>query len=239
MKKGISCTILLFVLMGFSATGQIPTNGLVGDWPFNGNAYDESGNGLNGSVTGATLTTDRFGNANSAYYFDGTGKYIQVPDNALLRPSYITISLWVKSSNIVPHNQNILSKQNLADGSGEQYAINIDVNSTYNYPHFAIKRNSNGCQSGIGWSTSDNPNTVSSINNWHHIVGIYNGDTIKVYHDNALSSFRLVSGPIDNCLGGNLRSEGLRTSSEDTRLPVGQVPSGTIWYSSEICLPMV
>jgi hypothetical protein len=49
----------------------VPTNGLVGYWPFNGNANDISGNGNNGTVNGATLTTDRFGNTNSAYSFDG------------------------------------------------------------------------------------------------------------------------------------------------------------------------
>ena len=49
----------------------IPSNGLVGWWPFNGNANDESGNGNNGTVNGASLTTDRFGNLSNAYLFDG------------------------------------------------------------------------------------------------------------------------------------------------------------------------
>ncbi len=49
----------------------VPTNGLVGWWPFNGNANDESGNGNNGTVNGASLTSDRFTNANSSYSFDG------------------------------------------------------------------------------------------------------------------------------------------------------------------------
>ena len=49
----------------------VPTNGLVGYWPFNGNANDQNGNGINGTVNGAALTSDRDGNANSAYSFDG------------------------------------------------------------------------------------------------------------------------------------------------------------------------
>ena len=52
----------------------LPTNGLVGWWPFNGNANDESGNGNHGTVNGATLTAGRNGNANSAYDFDGNEK---------------------------------------------------------------------------------------------------------------------------------------------------------------------
>ncbi len=57
----------------------IPTDGLVAYYPFNGNANDESGNGNNGIVNGATLTTDRKGIGDRAYYFDGTGKYIRIP----------------------------------------------------------------------------------------------------------------------------------------------------------------
>ena len=53
-----------------SVPAYVPTTGLVGWWPFNGNANDESGNGNGGTVNGATLTADRFGNANSAYNFN-------------------------------------------------------------------------------------------------------------------------------------------------------------------------
>lgn len=55
----------------------VPTNGLVGYWPFNGNANDESGNGNNGTVNGATLTSDRFGSTNAAYSFNGVSNYIE------------------------------------------------------------------------------------------------------------------------------------------------------------------
>jgi hypothetical protein len=52
--------------------------GLVGYWPFNGNAIDESGNGNNGTVFGASLTSDRFGNAGKAYSFGGINDTIIV-----------------------------------------------------------------------------------------------------------------------------------------------------------------
>jgi hypothetical protein len=48
------------------------TNGLVAYFPFNGNANDESGNGDNGTVYGATLSPDRLGTPNRAYYFNAT-----------------------------------------------------------------------------------------------------------------------------------------------------------------------
>jgi hypothetical protein len=78
---------ILFIVFGIGLTANlyaqvpsyVPTNGLVGWWPFNGNANDESGNGNNGTVNGATLTTDRFGVANKAYSFAG------INDNILIQ----------------------------------------------------------------------------------------------------------------------------------------------------------
>ncbi len=96
-------TKLLFILMSLGMvlplTAQnipsyVPTNGLVGWWPFNGNANDESGNGNHGTVNGATLTNDRNGNANSAYSFDGISNYISLISNFDL--SNRTISVWFK-----------------------------------------------------------------------------------------------------------------------------------------------
>ena len=45
--------------------------GLLAQFPFSGNANDASGNHRNGVVSGATLTTNRLGVANSAYAFNG------------------------------------------------------------------------------------------------------------------------------------------------------------------------
>ena len=56
---------------------------LVAYYPFNGNANDESGNGNNGVVHGATLTFDRFGNPNRAYHFNGIDNFIVASANNL------------------------------------------------------------------------------------------------------------------------------------------------------------
>ncbi len=75
----------------------VPTNGLVGWWPFTGNAIDSSGNGNNGAVNGATLTTDRFGNANKAYYFSSSGCATRIDANVNTSSisQGLTISFWV------------------------------------------------------------------------------------------------------------------------------------------------
>ena len=76
----------------------IPTNGLVGWWPFNGNSNDESGSNNNGTVNGASLTSDRFGDVNKAYAFDGLDDKITSPIINPLQGNW-SVSFWFNSSN--------------------------------------------------------------------------------------------------------------------------------------------
>jgi hypothetical protein len=82
MKKHLTLALALLTVLYTSVHAQLPSylpaDGLVGWWPFNGNANDESGNGNNGTVNGATLAADRFGNAGSAYSFDGMEDFISI-----------------------------------------------------------------------------------------------------------------------------------------------------------------
>lgn len=55
----------------------------IANYPFNGNAQDETSNGFDGSVNGAKLTTDRFDNANSAFNFDGIDDSIDLGTNPI------------------------------------------------------------------------------------------------------------------------------------------------------------
>ena len=70
MRNPVICIVCL--VLGVCGLAQADLNdGLVAYYPFNGNANDESGNGNDGEINGATLTEDEYGNTNSAYYFDG------------------------------------------------------------------------------------------------------------------------------------------------------------------------
>ena len=84
VSKQIIFLTLTFV--SFSLFAQVPANGLMAWYKFNGNASDSSGNGNHGTVNGATLTSDRFGNANKAYYFNGVDNYIIVPASPSIQP---------------------------------------------------------------------------------------------------------------------------------------------------------
>jgi hypothetical protein len=100
-RKIISSVVAFFAFATAYAQNlpsYVPADGLVGYWGFDGNANDESGNGNNGTVNGAILTTDRFGNTDSAYSFDGVddninfhGINVNVNDNAIN-----TVSFWMK-----------------------------------------------------------------------------------------------------------------------------------------------
>ena len=93
--------LLITICISSVSFGQVPnyvpTNGLVGWWGFNGNANDESGNGNNGVNNGATLTTDRFGNADAAYYFSSSGcaTRIDADVNTTSINGGITVCLWL------------------------------------------------------------------------------------------------------------------------------------------------
>jgi hypothetical protein len=97
MKKRI---ILVFTLLAFITTttstfAAVSIDGLVGYYPFNGNADDQSGNGHHGTVYGATLTTDRFSNPGSAYSFDGIDDYISVDYSTAFQLPVFTVSAWI------------------------------------------------------------------------------------------------------------------------------------------------
>jgi hypothetical protein len=90
----IAGVLISRISMSFAAT----TQGLVAYYPFNGNANDESGNGNQGTVYGASLTPDKDGQTNSAYSFDGVNDYIHIPynQNFDINPNGFTVAHWIK-----------------------------------------------------------------------------------------------------------------------------------------------
>jgi Concanavalin A-like lectin/glucanases superfamily/Secretion system C-terminal sorting domain len=191
MKNIFLSLCLVISLTGFS---QIPsyvsTNGLIGYWPFNGNANDASINLNNGSVTGASLTTDRFGNLNSAYSFNGTSNYIMVPNTSGLSGfNDITISAWVNMSQF-SGIQGVVTKW--------FFTLNCGSN-TDNY-------NASFSSNSINFATNNNnlsgffcPQTFTSgdLNVWKHFVFVSNSTTgISIYINGVLAGTAATSGGI-------------------------------------------
>ena len=76
--------VILFIFMNSISFSQSITLGLVGDYPFTGNALDYTSYGNNCILHGATLTTGRNGLPNTAYQLNGTSDYIEVLDQSSL-----------------------------------------------------------------------------------------------------------------------------------------------------------
>ncbi len=171
MKKSLFSACVVGLGLTASIFGQVPnyvpTNGLVGYWPFNGNANDASGNGNNGTVNGATLTADRFGISNMAYSFDGINDYISTD-----RSGYTTfsISLWCKlPSPAMPVNP-------LVDGFESYYDIYFTQSKLY-YATFT----------SLNQYTNIDCIVTPSIGQWQHLVFVYSNNSISVYSNSSLA----------------------------------------------------
>ena len=168
MKKSILLLAMGFALITQTLFAQIPTyvptNGLVGYWPFTGNANDESGNGNNGTfVGGSNLTTDRFGNSNNA--FQGGSSYITCPPTVFQfgRNDNFSISIWyTKSFN---DGGRMVSTENPEGNFRISKNGNVDLSVQYgDYLDFSIVDN-----------------------NWHNLTYTYSNRNEKVYIDGILS----------------------------------------------------
>ena len=157
------------------------TYGLVAWYPFTGSAVDSSGNGNNGTVYGATLTTDRFGNTNSAYYFNGSS-YISVPSSQSLNcNSAITISCWAKQSSNSSTEQVLVSRERHLDGMSYKLAtLNNNLGLGLNNDTTILGNPA----SNLGGITTSGGLT-SGV--WQHLIGTWDGQTLRLYINGNLS----------------------------------------------------
>jgi len=182
MKK-----ILLFgaIALSINSNSQVPnyapTNGLLAWYSFTGNANDVSGNSYNGTNNGATLTTDRFSNPNSAYSFNGTSNYIDVNDAAPLRLSNTdySISFWtyVNAYSMGGGTAFIYKRSN---GSQNGWGLGVDQ-GTQNKLMMVTSESTDP----RGYSISTLP-----LNGWHHVTVTYSlaSQEIKFYIDGLLDN---------------------------------------------------
>jgi hypothetical protein len=168
LKNCFLIIILFSSILGFkNIYSQTP----VAYYPFNGNANDVSGNGNHGTVNGATLTTDRFGNTNSAYSFNGTSNYIEVPSSVSLQSpgitNAITQSAWIKP---------IVASTITMKSTGGSFSYSMGMNMT------TIGQNYNDYSVNYGSSFTFIPNT------WYFVAVTFDGTTMSNYVNGILLS---------------------------------------------------
>jgi len=195
---------------------QVSAANLVAYWKFTGNANDSSGNGHNGTlqtnyvgtsaataVDGNTLpvlTTDRYGNANSAYYFNN-GAYIEIPYDASLHPSNFTITCWVKPT--------VASAGNYIFSVDHYYGYKFQLQNN-NFPFLTVSTDQ-----GI-FDTDDSPgigpyNGTVQLNTWMQIAASYTSGSEKFYINGVLQKDAVVNGNlaplktiVNACIGNEL-----------------------------------
>ncbi len=127
--------LTLFALLwaNFITCFSQPTDNVVAYYPFNKNADDVSGHSKHGTVTGASLTTDRLGKPNAAYFFNGYNNVILLPNALLPQSNAYAISCWVKplGNNTSPDTDN---SQYIIDLRG-QYQIALGYKEPLNTPN--------------------------------------------------------------------------------------------------------
>ncbi|HVV25800.1 MAG TPA: LamG domain-containing protein [Candidatus Saccharimonadales bacterium] len=161
--------------------------GLIGYWPFAGNARDATPYSNNGTVNGATLTTGHDGQANSAYMTGNTSSWIAVgsPGTYANLPAGFTYSLWLMYTG----------------ASSTQWPEIMGASNAHTY--FGIRSSVYGQLIYFEYGTS--PYTGSSYSNisgyslpvgqWHMITVTYNGSALNFYVDGALKT-----GPVTAAL---------------------------------------
>ena len=170
-------------IMSLETYSQIPqTNNLISYYPFLGNLEDQSGKNHNtGSINGdPSLTQNRFGTNNAAYYLDGTDDYLyfgnsiyaDLPDtdsDGYYEDDY-TISIWAKSSMV--DNEIFIA---FGEGDGLYTGMISVIGSTISF-------------NSSNWGfPSTSTSGKKSDNNWHQYTFVYGaGSFRKLFIDGIL-----------------------------------------------------
>lgn len=187
MKRWSIFALTAFAILTTATTAfaAVTTDGLVAYYSFDGNANDQSGNGHDGTVYGATPTTDRFGAPNSAYSFDGLDDYISVDYAAAFQLPAITLSAWVRPAvDLSAGTSHAVVVGRGEDITTDQAAFNLMVGHT-------ASPWANGTsafyESAGGAEQFFDTNVYPAAGSWTHLVASRAADgELNIYSDGAL-----------------------------------------------------
>jgi uncharacterized protein YaiE (UPF0345 family) len=192
----ILIAVYLFLYNNNDSIAQLPSNvpqdGLTAWWPFTGNAADASGNGHNGIVSGAALSTDRNGVANSAYSFNGINSKITVNDhdNLSFVSHKFSISFWVNFNSNPNKDLYVLCKRGESFGhanweyaflkrAGDHFSQSKKISMVLWNPEGSCHAYADGAGTTVYQVTS-----LEQV--WEHYVITADGSIEKVYKNGIL-----------------------------------------------------
>jgi hypothetical protein len=164
----------------------------VGYWKLNetvgATSLADSGSMGTNSGTPSSITLGTNGKVNTAASFDGSISYIDIPrvSTNLDATSSLTISAWVFHTDTGSGNSSqgiILEKGNYGGNNGA-YLLRMDTNNHY---MLALYQGS--------WKILTSSSTVSA-GSWHHLVGTWDGSTMRLYQDGVLDTASLANSTV-------------------------------------------
>jgi len=211
----VTGTFLAFSVIAQAGLGD----GLVAWYPFQGNADNAAGTAPDGSVSGATLTADRFGAVNSAFAFDGVDDYIEVANtNGVfdLTNSW-TLACWAKPFSAATDARDDPLIWKIAVSSTELWAGDEDTfllswgyiwqeGQAGNLFNTGLERAADGQDFGLN-SAPHTPET------WHHVVGAYDGAYLRIYVDGASEGMAYIGSVVAYTGPAALRIGNIRNSA--------------------------
>ena len=199
MKKQLLLFSLFAINVMMAQTpSYVPTNGLIGWWPFNNNANDESGSGNNGTVmNGVLLTSDRFNNLNSAYSFDGIDDRIFINNSIFDNGSNFTYSSWCFLNTIINPNNGNNSHPILNTSPHNGLGVILNWGSSNKYSIMV----GSGTPS-ISWNTLFNSlsNQNIEIQTWKFITLVKSLNTYSLYINGVIDQTWVANSSVQSYL---------------------------------------
>ena len=179
-------SVLVLTLASSVATLAQPMQGMIGYWNFDEGsgtvAHDTSGNGYNGTVTGAAWTT---GKINSALSFNGPTNVVVTPNIAL--GNAYSISTWV--------NPGVTTQGAYVRIAETQYnsGLYLGTNSSGTKYKFIVNNGSGATGScGAAYGCAEGGTITSG---WHLVTATYDGTTARLYVDTSQVALDTFNAP--------------------------------------------
>lgn len=166
--------------------------GLVGWWTGDGNALDSVGDNHGTIVGGLTYVPGKVGKAFKINGDAFSQSYVTVPDSTTLNPtSALSVEAWIYPTGpFDPVASPIVKKAGTGIFDPTGYSLEFTSFGTISFSAYL--------NAGLGWvgTPYNAPETALVLNHWNHVVGTYDGDTLRLYIDGHPVSSRTAPGSI-------------------------------------------
>lgn len=162
---------------------------------FNDHTYREANDQLTIKPVGATLTTDRFGNKNSAVYIHGNpSSYINLGTSDLLKPRRGTVAMWVNLQNVMLVGKGYRGNPFVSTRSapGDDFNITWGMGYSWDSKRFGGQVSKDSLREITVFSKD-----VAQPSTWYHIAITFDDDYFAYYQNGELQN-RLAKGFVSN-----------------------------------------